>query len=227
MYTWYQWLAPRSTCNKYFLLISWNCMSKKCRRWQEKKNGDDSRMPAYERTLDGCSKYRWENQSSTPEQHSYTINYDDTFVYHPRIHTEQAKICEVVKYPQICTALYNYSSLKRSSMARVNEGSQFYLPPTYPQLEWTTLAFTLQLQSITELWLVLISRPAEGRRLSCHILPDNMEITSIQQTGFQWRLTDCNRAELCDMETGTKICYISEQWVEFVTHSYGALITSH
>jgi len=27
---------------------------------REKKNGDDSRMPAYKTTLDGCSKYRCE-----------------------------------------------------------------------------------------------------------------------------------------------------------------------
>jgi len=45
-------------------------------------------------------------------------------------------------------------------MARFNEGSKFYLPPTH-------FAFTPQPQSITALWPVIISRPAEGRRLSC------------------------------------------------------------
>ena len=33
-------------------------------------------------------------------------------------------------YMSICIALYHDSSLKRSGMAHVNEGSQFYLPPT-------------------------------------------------------------------------------------------------
>ena len=44
------------------------------------------------------------------------------------------------------------------------------LPAThvYPQVEWewTIHAFTPQRQTITALWLILISHPAEGRRLS-------------------------------------------------------------
>ena len=73
-----------------------------------------------------------------------------------------------VKYTSICIALYHDSSLKRSGMARVNEGSHSFTchPHVYPQVEWTISAFTPQPQSITALWLVLISRPAEGRRLS-------------------------------------------------------------
>jgi len=53
-------------------------------------------------------------------------------------------------------------------MARVNEGSHSFTchPQVYPQVECTIPAFTPQPQSITALWLVLISRPAEGRRLS-------------------------------------------------------------
>jgi len=53
-------------------------------------------------------------------------------------------------------------------MARVNEGSHSFTchPHVYPQVEWITHAFTPQPQSITALWLVLISRPTEGRRLS-------------------------------------------------------------
>jgi len=53
-------------------------------------------------------------------------------------------------------------------MARVNEGSHSFTchPHVYPQVEWTMPAFTPQPQSITALWLVLTSRPAEGRRLS-------------------------------------------------------------
>jgi len=73
-----------------------------------------------------------------------------------------------VKYPYICIALYHDSSLKRSGMAHVNEGSRSFTchPHLYPQMDWAMPAFTPQLQSITALWLVLISRPAEGRRLS-------------------------------------------------------------
>ena len=53
-------------------------------------------------------------------------------------------------------------------MARVNEGSHSFAchPHIYPQVEWTIPAFTPQPQSITAFWLVLISCPAEGRRLS-------------------------------------------------------------
>jgi len=52
-------------------------------------------------------------------------------------------------------------------MARVNEGSQFYLPPTRLSTSGMNhTCFTPQPQSITALWLVLISRPTEGRRLS-------------------------------------------------------------
>ena len=60
------------------------------------------------------------------------------------------------------------SSLKRSGMARVNELSHRFAchPHVYPQVKWTIPAFTAQPQSITTLWLALISRPAEGRRLS-------------------------------------------------------------
>jgi len=65
-------------------------------------------------------------------------------------------------------ALYHDSSLKRSGVARVNEGSHSFAchRHVYPQVEWTIPAFTPQPQSITALWLVLISCPAEDRRLS-------------------------------------------------------------
>jgi len=52
-------------------------------------------------------------------------------------------------------------------LASVNEGSQFYLPPTcLYTYAMSHPAFTPQLRSITELWPVLISRPVEGRRLN-------------------------------------------------------------
>jgi len=57
------------------------------------------------------------------------------------------------------------SKVKRSGMAHVNDSFTCH-PHVYLQVEWTMPAFTPQLQSITALWLVLISHPAEGRRLS-------------------------------------------------------------
>ena len=53
-------------------------------------------------------------------------------------------------------------------MARVSEESHCFTchPHVYPQVEWTMPAVTPQPQSIAALWLVLISHPTEGRRLS-------------------------------------------------------------
>jgi len=49
------------------------------------------------------------------------------------------------------------SSLKRSGMAGVNEGSHRFTchPHVYPQAEWTVPAFTPQPQSATLLWSLL------------------------------------------------------------------------
>jgi len=60
------------------------------------------------------------------------------------------------------------SALRRSGMTSVNEESQNLTchPHVYPQLEWATPAFSPQPQSAAALWPVLISRPAEDRRLS-------------------------------------------------------------
>ena len=59
---------------------------------------------------------------------------------------------------------------KALRMARVNEGSHsfLYLPPTrlYTIEMSHAFCFYSQPQSITAFWLVLISRPTEGRRLS-------------------------------------------------------------
>ena len=60
-------------------------------------------------------------------------------------------------------------SLKRSCMARVNEGSHSFTchPHVYPRTDGICHACLYsQPQSSTALWLVLISRPAESRRLS-------------------------------------------------------------
>jgi len=61
------------------------------------------------------------------------------------------------------------SSLRHSGMmARVNEWSHGFIchPHRHSHMEWAIPAFTSQPQSITALWLVLIYRPAEDRRLS-------------------------------------------------------------
>jgi len=69
-------------------------------------------------------------------------------------------------------------------MARVIEGSHSFTchPHVYPQVEWTIPAFTPQPQSITALWLVLISRPAEGRRLSWPGSVIDAQVPSTTQT---------------------------------------------
>jgi len=68
-----------------------------------------------------------------------------------------------VKGSLICIALYYELPVRRSGTARVNEDRTVYLPPTdlstNRQIEWA-------IKILTELWLVLVSRPAEGRRLS-------------------------------------------------------------
>ena len=58
--------------------------------------------------------------------------------------------------------------MRHSGMAQVNEGSHCFTchPHVYPQVEWTIPGFTPQPQSVTAFWLVLISCPTEGRRLS-------------------------------------------------------------
>ena len=60
------------------------------------------------------------------------------------------------------------SPLGYLDMAPINEGSHSFAsyPHVHPQMAWAMPAFTPQLQSITALWLVLISWPTEGRRLS-------------------------------------------------------------
>ena len=52
-------------------------------------------------------------------------------------------------------------------LERVNKGSQSYLPPTGLSTNGMSHpACTCQPHSITTLWTVLISLPAEGRRMS-------------------------------------------------------------
>ena len=55
-------------------------------------------------------------------------------------------------------------------------------------MEWTIPAFTPQPQSITALWLVLISRPAEGRRLrwpgAVHIPPPR-HVLPVSRYGYR------------------------------------------
>jgi len=79
--------------------------------------------------------------------------------------------CSVIVdlYANVQRFIISDFSLRRSSMACVNDGSHSFTshPHVYPHVEWAIPAFSPQLQSISALWLVFISRPTEGRRLSC------------------------------------------------------------
>ena len=56
----------------------------------------------------------------------------------------------------------------QSIVSHANEGSHRFTCHAHvcPQMEWAIPAFTPQPQSVTALWLILISHAAEGRRLS-------------------------------------------------------------
>ena len=59
------------------------------------------------------------------------------------------------------------SSLRRSGRARANKVyAVFFTCHPYVHPKWNKPAFTPGPQNVTSLWLVLISRPSEGRRLS-------------------------------------------------------------
>jgi len=68
----------------------------------------------------------------------------------------------------VYTLTMSYSSLGTQVMAHVIEGSHSFTchPLVYPQVEWTIPAFNRPPQSVATLWLVVISSPAEGRRMS-------------------------------------------------------------
>jgi len=72
-------------------------------------------------------------------------------------------------YANVQHFIINDSSLRHSGMACVNDGSHSFTchPHVYPHVEWAIPASTPQLRSISALWLVFISHPTEGRRLSC------------------------------------------------------------
>jgi len=92
----------------------------------------------------------------------------------------------------------NDSSLKRSGMARVKEGSHsFTCHPHIREWNMSHTSFTTRPQSITALWMILISRPAEGRRLSW------------QLTCVTWRNTDV----VCPPEDG----HLSRPGIELET----------
>ena len=70
------------------------------------------------------------------------------------------------------------SSLRCSGMAHVIQGPHRFTchRRVYPQVEWNHPAFIPQPQSITALWLVLISCFAERRRLSWHLFVSKQSI---------------------------------------------------
>jgi len=58
------------------------------------------------------------------------------------------------------------SSLRRSGRARINKGLRSFTCHQYAHLKWNKPAFTPGPQNVTSLWLVLVSRHTEDRRLS-------------------------------------------------------------
>jgi len=72
------------------------------------------------------------------------------------------KMFQQMRY-KVKGSLIYIALVRRSGTARVNEDHTVYLPPTdlstNRQIEWA-------IKILTELWLVLVSRPADGRRLS-------------------------------------------------------------
>ena len=90
----------------------------------------------------------------------------------------------------MCSHRFIYR-FKHSGMARVNEGSHSFIchPHVYPQVEWTIPAITPLLQCVTARWPVLISRPAEGRRLSWEVEWSGAVLCSIICTSWRRRMT--------------------------------------
>jgi len=82
----------------------------------------------------------WKNYESRPAPGQVQQQYRHTCfnICWPMDRFLQQTPCKV-KYTSICIALYHDSSLKRSGMARVNEGSHSFTchPHVYPQVEWT------------------------------------------------------------------------------------------
>ena len=71
-----------------------------------------------------------------------------------------------VKEAYLYSAYYKQLICRCSGMAHVTRNHSFTCQPhVYPHVEWTIPAFNPSC-SVTALWLVLISRPAESRRLS-------------------------------------------------------------
>jgi len=73
-----------------------------------------------------------------------------------------------IKEAYFYSTYYELLISRHSGMACVNKGSHSFTchPHVYPQVEWSAPAFNPQLQNVAALWLVLISRPTEDRRLS-------------------------------------------------------------
>jgi len=98
------------------------------------------------------------------------------------------------------------SSLKRSDMAHVNEGSHSFNchPHVYPQVEWTMPAFTPQPQSVTALWPVLIFRPL---RVEGWVGLSYMNVTVHYSRKHQRNFTMCWTTYCQEFQT-TFICLI-------------------
>jgi len=90
-----------------------------------------------------------------------------TFAFRPIMLIVNCKKC---KRKLICIALTRLYSAQVWHVL-MTDHTEMYVsatchPHVYPQMEWTIPAFNPHLQSVAVLWLVLISCPIEGRRLS-------------------------------------------------------------
>ena len=66
----------------------------------------------------------------------------------------------------MCSTYYQPVISRRSGTACVNKGLRNFSCHPYIHPKWNEPAFTPGPQIVTSLWLVFISRPTEGRRLS-------------------------------------------------------------
>jgi len=107
---------------------------------------------------------KWENYNSwfcPPDKRLYEYKFVD-------VHWWSSKVKKWLICIAACQFVMSNSSLRHWDMARVNKGSYSFTshPHFYPQVAWTVPAFTAPPQSVTALWLVLILRSAEAKRLS-------------------------------------------------------------
>ena len=109
-------------------------------------------------------------------------------------------------------------------------------PHIYPQVEWATPAFTSQPQSFTTLWSVLISHPAEGRRLSCWVnlggwwhtetvYPRNETVNRLSTNRARRRITSLIRLTMLSLRHTAIMCRKdSNSWNNLQGHQRSEVI---